>query len=164
MSQKVQLASILLSDPEVCVLDEPTTGLDPVNVQIVEDLLLERRRNGRTTILSTHHMNQVESLCDRVAMINQGQLMVYGGVDEVRRRYSLPEVRVQARGPIPTIPQVAKVTDEGEGRYRLLLSDGAPAHEVLAALVARGAAVERFEPLLAPMEDIFVRVVREGRA
>ena len=60
MSQKVQIASILLSDPEVCVLDEPTTGLDPVNVQIVEDLLLERRRNGRTTILSTHHMNQVE--------------------------------------------------------------------------------------------------------
>ena len=114
MSQKVQIASILLSDPEVCVLDEPTTGLDPVNVQIVEDLLLERRRNGRTTILSTHHMNQVEALCDRVALINQGQLMVYGGVDEVRRRYSLPEVRVHARGPMPAIAAVARVTDEGD--------------------------------------------------
>jgi ABC-2 type transport system ATP-binding protein len=164
MSQKVQIASILLSDPEVCVLDEPTTGLDPVNVQIVEDLLVERRRNGRTTILSTHHMNQVESLCDRVAMINQGQLMVYGGVDEVRRRYSLPEIHVHAHGPIPAIAAVARVTEEGGGHYRLLLADGTPAHEVLAALVAQGAAVERFEPLLAPMEDIFVRVVREGRA
>ena len=138
MSQKVQIASILLSDPEVCVLDEPTTGLDPVNVQIVEDLLHERRRNGRTTILSTHHMNQVESLCDRVALINQGQLMVYGGVDEVRRRYSLPEVRVHARGPIPAIAAVARVTDEGDGHYRLLLSDGTPPHEVLAALVGPG--------------------------
>jgi ABC-2 type transport system ATP-binding protein len=164
MSQKVQIASILLSDPDVCVLDEPTTGLDPVNVQIVEDLLIERRRNGRTTILSTHHMNQVESLCDRVALINQGQLMVYGGVDEVRRRHSLPEILVHARGPIPSIPAVAKVTEESEGRYRLLLADGAPPHEVLSALVAQGAAVDRFEPLLAPMEDIFVRVVREGRA
>ena len=138
MSQKVQIAAILLSDPEVCVLDEPTTGLDPVNVQIVQDLLLERRRNGRTTILSTHHMNQVEELCDRVALINQGQLMVYGGVDEVRRRHSLPEVRVHARGPLPAIAAVARVTDEGDGRWRLLLSDGTPPHEVLAALVGVG--------------------------
>ena len=164
MSQKVQIASILLSDPDVCVLDEPTTGLDPVNVQMVQDLLLERRRNGRTTILSTHHMSQVEELCDRVALINQGQLMVYGEVDEVRRRYSLPEVRVHTRGPLPHVPAVARTTDEGEGSWRILLSDGTPPHEVLAALVASGACVDRFEPLLAPMEDIFVRVVREGRA
>jgi ABC-2 type transport system ATP-binding protein len=164
MSQKVQIASILLSDPDVCVLDEPTTGLDPVNVQMVQDLLLERRRNGRTTILSTHHMSQVEELCDRVALINQGQLMVYGEVDEVRRRYSLPEVRVHTRGPLPHVPAVARTTDEGEGSWRILLSDGTPPHEVLAALVASGACVDRFEPLLAPMEDIFVRVVKEGRA
>jgi ABC-2 type transport system ATP-binding protein len=164
MSQKVQIASILLSDPEVCVLDEPTTGLDPVNVHVVQDLLLERRRNGRTTILSTHHMNQVEALCDRVAMINQGQLMVYGAVDEVRRRHSLPEVRVHARGTLPSVPAIASVTDEGDGSWRLLLSDGTPPHEVLTALVQAGARLDRFEPLLAPMEDIFVKVVREGRA
>ena len=164
MSQKVQIASILLSDPDVCVLDEPTTGLDPVNVQIVEDLLQERRRNGRTTILSTHHMNQVEALCDRVALINQGQLMVYGGVDEVRRRHSLPEVRVHARGRLPPLTAVARVTEESDGRWRLLLADGTPPHQVLTELVCHGAVVDRFEPLLARMEDIFVRVVREGRA
>jgi ABC-2 type transport system ATP-binding protein len=164
MSQKVQIAAILLSDPEVCVLDEPTTGLDPVNVQLVQDLLLERRRNGRTTILSTHHMNQVEELCDRVALINQGQLMVYGGVHEVRRRHSLPEVRVHTSGPLPAVPAVERITDEGGGSWRLLLSEGTPPHQVLTALVGSGAAVDRFEPLLAPMEDIFVRVVREGRA
>jgi ABC-2 type transport system ATP-binding protein len=164
MSQKVQIASILLSDPDVCVLDEPTTGLDPVNVQMVQDLLVERRRNGRTTILSTHHMNQVEALCDRVALINQGQLMVYGRVDEVRRTYSLPEVRVHVRGSLPAIAAVTRVTEEGEGSWRLLLADGTPPHQVLSALVGSGAVVDRFEPLLAPMEDIFVRVVREGRA
>ena len=164
MSQKVQIASILLSDPEVCVLDEPTTGLDPVNVQIVQDLLVERRRNGRTTILSTHHMNPVEALCDRVALINQGQLMVYGRVDEVRRKHSLPEVRVHARGALPTVPAVVRVTEEGAGSWRLLLDDGTAPHQVLAALVQSGTPVDRFEPLLAPMEEIFVRVVREGRA
>ena len=103
MSQKVQIAGALLADPELCVLDEPTTGLDPVNVRLVQDLLLERRRNGRTTILSTHHMNQVEALCDRVALIHKGQLMVYGAVDEVRRRYSLPEVLVHAPAPLPAV-------------------------------------------------------------
>jgi ABC-2 type transport system ATP-binding protein len=162
MSQKVQIASVLLSDPELCVLDEPTTGLDPVNVRLVQDLLLERRRNGRTTILSTHQMNQVEALCDRVAMINRGRLVVYGEVDEVRRDHSLPEVRVHARGPLPPVPSVASVIDDGEGSWRLMLADGSAPSDALATLVRAGAVIDRFEPMLAPMEDIFLRVVREG--
>jgi ABC-2 type transport system ATP-binding protein len=163
MSQKVQIASVLVADPDVCVLDEPTTGLDPVNVRLVQDLLQERRQHGRTTILSTHHMNQVEALCDRVALINQGQMMVYGEVDEVRRRHSLPEVRVHAKGPLPELVSLATVTHEGDGEWRLLLTDGTPPDQVLTALVQRGAMIERFEPVLAPMEDIFLRVVQEGR-
>jgi ABC-2 type transport system ATP-binding protein len=164
MSQKVQIASVLLSDPELCVLDEPTTGLDPVNVRLVQDLLVERRSHGRTTILSTHHMNQVETLCDRVALINKGQLMVYGKVDEVRRRYSLPEVLVRALGPLPMVPHVASARESETGLWRLLLVDGALPADVLTALVSRGAEIDRFEPALAPMEEIFLRVVREARA
>ena len=164
MSQKVQIAAVLLSDPELCVLDEPTTGLDPVNVRLVQELLQERRKNGRTTILSTHQMNQVEALCDRIAMINRGRLMVYGEVDEVRRSHSLPEVRVHARGPLPPVPAVASAIDDGEGSWRLMLADGSAPHEALATLVRAGATIDRFEPMLAPMEDIFLRVVREGQA
>ena len=100
MSQKVQIASALLAEPELCVLDEPFSGLDPVNVRMVQELILDRRRAGRTTILSTHQMNMVETLCDRVALIDKGRLMVYGGVDEVRRRFSRPEVRVSAEGSL----------------------------------------------------------------
>jgi ABC-2 type transport system ATP-binding protein len=164
MSQKVQIAAVLLSDPELCVLDEPTTGLDPVNVRLVQDLLVERRRNGRTTILSTHYMNQVETLCDRVALIHHGRLMVYGEVDEVRQRYSLPEVRVHARKPLPAVPMIASAVQEADGIWRLRLADGNEPAGVLGALVSAGAIVDRFEPLLAPMEDIFLRVVREGNA
>jgi ABC-2 type transport system ATP-binding protein len=163
MSQKVQIASVLLTDPEVCVLDEPTTGLDPVNVRLVQDLLLERRARGRTTILSTHHMNQVEALCDRVALINQGRLVVYGAVDEVRRHHSLPEVRVQAPGPLPRIPEVERVVQENDSTWRLLLMDGTRPASVLKSLVSAGATIDRFEPVLAPMEDIFLRVVRGAR-
>ena len=164
MSQKVQIASVLLSDPELCVLDEPTTGLDPVNVRLVQDLLLERRRGGRTTILSTHHMNQVEALCDRVALINQGQLMVYGAVDDVRRQHSLPEVAVHARGALPEVAAAASSVSVGDGAWRVTLADGVSPAGLLAALVSAGAVIDRFEPMLAPMEDIFLRVVREGQS
>ena len=164
MSQKVQIASVLMNDPEVCVLDEPTTGLDPVNVRLVQELLFERKKRGRTTILSTHHMNQVETLCDRVALINQGRLVVYGPVDEVRQKHSLPEVRVHSPAPLPGIPLVLSAVDEGDGEYRLLLADGAQPSKVLSELIRAGACIERFEPMLAPMEDIFLRVVREEAA
>ena len=165
MSQKVQIASVLLSDPELCVLDEPTTGLDPVNVRLVQDLLLDRRRAGRTTILSTHHMNQVEALCDRVALINKGRLVVYGAVDDVRRKHSLPEVRVQTHGRLPELREIAGATaEDDDGTWRLMLADGVSPADALAALIKGGARIDRFEPMLAPMEDIFLRVVREEAA
>jgi ABC-2 type transport system ATP-binding protein len=164
MSQKVQFAAVLMSNPELCVLDEPTTGLDPVNVRLVQELLLARRRSGRTTILSTHHMNQVEALCDRVALINKGRLVVYGPVDEVRRRHSLPEVRVHALGPMPRVPEVADVVEESDGVWRLMLSNGSGPADALTALIRAGARIDRFDPMLAPMEDIFLRVVREEAA
>jgi hypothetical protein len=82
-------------------------------------------------------------------------------VAEVRRRHSLPEVRVHARGPLPPVPQVAEVVKEGDAAYRLMLADGHAPSDVLTTLVSAGAVIDRFEPLLAPMEDIFLRVVRE---
>jgi ABC-2 type transport system ATP-binding protein len=164
MSQKVQIAATLLSDPEVCVLDEPTTGLDPVNVRLVQDLLTERRNKGRTTILSTHQMNQVEALCDRVALINKGRLMVYGAVDEVRRRYSRPEVIVYARGPLPPVPQMSGAVVHGtDGAWRVTMANGSRPSDLLSALISAGAVVDGFQPMLAPMEDIFLHVVGEER-
>jgi ABC-2 type transport system ATP-binding protein len=163
MSQKVQIAAALMSEPEVSVMDEPTTGLDPVNVRLVQDLLLERRKAGRTTMLSTHQMSHVEALCDRVALIHRGRLMVYGAVDEVRRRYSRPEVRVTVRGPLPAIAETAGAVQETDGEWRIATSEGNEPSALLRALVGAGADVHSFEPLLAPMEDIFLSVVTEAR-
>jgi ABC-2 type transport system ATP-binding protein len=161
MSQKVQIAAILLSDPELCVLDEPTTGLDPVNVRLVQSLLVERRNHGRTTILSTHQMNQVETLCDRVALIDQGRLMVYGEVDEVRRRYSHPDVIVHASASLPQVPSVTTSAGGGDGVWRVTPAEHASYAQVLSDLVSAGAQITRYEPILAPMEEIFLRVVQE---
>ena len=89
--------------------------------------------------------------------------MVYGSVAEVRRDHSLPEVRVHARGPLPAVPPVASIIDDGGGAWRLMLAEGSAPSDALATLVAAGAVIDRFEPMLAPMEDIFLHIVREGR-
>ncbi len=164
MSQKVQLAATLMADPEVCVLDEPFAGLDPLNVRLVQELIQQRRQDGSTTILSTHQMDQVEALCDRVALIHKGRLMVYGGVAEVRQRYSLPEIRIEIEGALPELPGIERAKQESDGSWRLLLADGTSPREVLVALVHSGLEIDRFERVLASMEEIFVRVVQQEAA
>jgi ABC-2 type transport system ATP-binding protein len=162
MMQKVQLAAALSTEPELAVLDEPFSGLDPVSATVVKDLIAEIKRDGRTVILSTHQMGMVETLCDRVALLSGGRRVVYGPVEEVRRLHSLPEVRVALAGALPELAGVDRVVTEGEHSWRLLLEDGVDAQRVLEALIASGATVERFERVLAPMEDIFIRKVRES--
>jgi ABC-2 type transport system ATP-binding protein len=164
MGQKIQIVGTLLSEPDLCVLDEPFSGLDPLNVRMIEELIHDRRRAGRTTILSTHQMNRVEALCDRVGLIHCGRLLAYGEVGDVRRLHSLPEVRVGLAGEPPPLPGVARAVSEGDSTWRLLLSAGTEPRDVLAALVRSGAAVDRFEKVLAPMDDVFVRVVQGDRS
>jgi ABC-2 type transport system ATP-binding protein len=162
MMQKVQIASSLLAEPELCVLDEPFSGLDPVGTAQVKDLILEIKASGRTIILSTHQMSLVETLCDRVGLLSGGKLVVYGRVDEVRKAHSLPEVRVTLAGPLPELPGVERALVESEGTWRLLLGEGVEAQALLQALIGAGTVIERFERVLAPMEDIFIRKVRES--
>jgi ABC-2 type transport system ATP-binding protein len=162
MSQKVQIAATLMSEPEVCIMDEPTTGLDPVNVRLVQDLLIERRKAGRTTMLSTHQMGHAEALCDRVALIHRGRLLVYGRVDQVRRQHSRPEVRVQVQGALPAIPQTAGAVQTSDGAWRLATQASSEPADLLRSLVVAGVQVHSFEPLLATMEDIFLNVVTEA--
>lgn len=163
MMQKVQLAGTLLADPELSVLDEPFSGLDPVSAAVVKNLISELKLAGKTTILSTHQMAMVESLCDRVALLSGGKIVVYGAVDEVRRQFSLPEVRVGLDADLPELRGVERVVEEGPRAWRLLLERGVDAQDVLRALLATGVRIDRFECVLAPMEDIFIRKVRESR-
>jgi ABC-2 type transport system ATP-binding protein len=162
MAQKVQIAGTLMTEPELCVLDEPFAGLDPVNVRLIRELLRERQGQGLTTILSTHQMDRVEELCDRVAMIHRGRLLVYGTVDEVRRAHSTPAVRLRSNAPPPSVAGVLDRVEERDGGWLLHL-DGAAPSVLLRRLVEAGAEISQFEEVLAPMEEVFVRVV-EGES
>ena len=160
MSQKVQIAATLFTEPRLCLLDEPFSGLDPVNVRLVKDLIAERKSRGLTTILSTHQMNLVEEVCDSVAFIDRGLLREHGTVQEVRQRHSQPEVRVTVQSPLPELRGVTSRIKEGEKTWRISLADGVAPSELLKRIVAEDVAVERFETLLAPMEDVFLRIVK----
>jgi len=161
MTQKVQIAACLMTNPELCVLDEPFSGLDPVNVALVTDLIEERRASGRTTVLSTHMMHQVEALCDRVALIHRGKLVVYGELDEIRRRYSPHEVIVWTEMDLAA--RGIRATQRKAGGWRVELPPSATPAGYLHELVGSGVSVDRYEPLVARMDEIFVNLVGGGR-
>ncbi|HET7224077.1 MAG TPA: ATP-binding cassette domain-containing protein [Candidatus Eisenbacteria bacterium] len=163
MQQKIQLCTTLIGEPRLLILDEPFTGLDPVNTEMFEQILQERRAAGATVLLSTHQMNKVEELCDRALMIDHGHVVLYGTVREIRRDHAEHAVRVQADGAIPKVEGVREVTAEN-GATKLMLDDDTTPQAVLQALVARGVAIQSFEVATPPLEDIFRRVVHGGRA
>jgi ABC-2 type transport system ATP-binding protein len=161
MQQKVQLCTALIGGPRLMILDEPFTGLDPLNVQLLEDVLRERRAAGATVLLSTHQMNKVEEQCDRALMLNRGHMVLYGEVRDLKRRYADHALTVRG-GRLPSrIPGVRSV-EAVNGETKLTLDPEARPHDVLKALVGLDVEIESFSHSVMPLEDIFIKVVREG--
>ncbi len=159
MQQKVQIITTLIHQPELIIIDEPFSGLDPVNTRLVQDLLLEEHHKGTTIIMSTHQMYQVEEMCDRIVLINKGESVLYGGVDEIRRQYADSAVRVTVHGELPHIPGVVETSRKGN-THTLSLPKEMDAQALLVQLATTpGLKIEAFELALPTMDDIFVRVV-----
>jgi ABC-2 type transport system ATP-binding protein len=159
MQQKAQLITTLVHRPDLVVIDEPFSGLDPLNTQMVKDLLNEQRQRGVTIIMSTHQMHQVEELCDRIVLIDHGKVMLYGGLEEIRRRFSGHAVLVRAAGNLPALPGVLR-SEKHNSAMRLTLSPTTSPQEVLRALVLQNVNVEQFEVALPTLDEIFIRVVQ----
>jgi ABC-2 type transport system ATP-binding protein len=159
MQQKAQIIATLLHQPELLIVDEPFSGLDPVNTQLVKDLLRELRQQGMTVVLCSHQMHLVEELCDRIVLIDHGEVMLYGALDEVRRRFSANALLVRAAGDLSGLPGVESI-EPVNGTVKLHLAPKAEPQSVLKALVARNLIVEQFEVALPDLDEIFIRVVR----
>jgi ABC-2 type transport system ATP-binding protein len=160
MQQKVQVMTTLLHRPELIIIDEPFSGLDPVNTRLVQDMLLQEQKNGTTIVMSTHQMYQVEEMCNRLVLINKGNSVLYGEVNEIRRRYADNAVRVVAQGELPDIPGITEATRKGNA-HTLHLSPETTPQAVLQQLAnSPNLTIESFERALPTMDDIFVRVVK----
>ena len=158
MQQKAQIISTVLHEPELLILDEPFSGLDPVNTQLVKDLMLDLRAAGSTIIMSTHMMRQVEELCDRILLISDGRNVLYGPWGQIRREHSGHAVLVQVAGALPKLAGVETIS-EHNGALHLALSTGSNPQDILQQLVAHGITVEQFEIARPTLDEIFIRTV-----
>jgi ABC-2 type transport system ATP-binding protein len=165
MQQKAQLITTLIHNPEIVIIDEPFSSLDPLNTQMVKDLLREERAKGTTIIMCTHQMHQVEELADRIALIHRGKTMLYGSLDEIRRRFATESVVVHALTKLPsTIPGVDKIIPQNSHTL-LHLSPGKNAQDILKVLVDQKIPLEQFEIAMPTLDEIFIQVVqKEGAA
>jgi len=161
MQQKLQFVVSLVHDPELLILDEPFLGLDPVNVELVKGLIQEAQEQGKTVVLSTHQMNLVEALCDRILLINHGRAVLYGPLDEIKRRHAPHAVRLRTPAALDALPGVAQM-ERRDDTFTLTL-EGITPQELLRTLVKRNIPVEAFEVATVPLEEIFIAVVREGK-
>ena len=159
MQQKAQIIATLLHRPELVIIDEPFSGLDPVNTQMVKSLLRDLHAQGVTIIMSTHQMHQVEELCDRIMLINHGRVVLYGNLEDIRRKFAGHAVLVRARDLLPSLSGVERVEPHNSASL-LTLSPGITPQEVLKTLVAQDVALEQFEIATPTLDEIFIRVVQ----
>lgn len=159
MQQKAQLIITLAHQPELVIIDEPFSALDPVNTQMVKDLLKDERDRGTTIVMSTHQMYQVEALCDRIVLINHGKTVLYGPLAEIRRKYAGQELLVRSGEKLPANLPGVETVEQVNGAIKLRLAQGASSQEVLRALVERNVPLEQFEIAMPTLDEIFIQVV-----
>lgn len=164
MQQKAQIIATLLHDPELIVVDEPFAGLDPVNTRLVKEIFEEQRQAGKSILMSTHQMYQVEALCNRIVLIDDGRAVLYGAVDEIKRNFAGNAVVIQGQGDFTHIPGVLE-TRQHNGAWQMALEIGADPQAVFRTLAARkDVKIERFELAQPSLDDIFITVVQNGAA
>ena len=189
MAQKLQFITTVVHKPSLMILDEPFSGFDPVNAELIREEILRLKEEGATIILSTHNMESVEELCDNIALINKAHLVITGGVDEIRHRYGADNIELVYTGSqipghgstssptvgstssptvestsSPTLPYRVLSDEDNAGRHTAVLSvnKDSSTNEVLQNLLAAGVKVNSFKELIPRMNDIFIKLVTEG--
>jgi ABC-2 type transport system ATP-binding protein len=164
MQQKVQFITAVIHDPDLVILDEPFSGLDPVNVDLMKQTILDQKAAGKTIILSTHQMEIAEKLCDDVCMINRAHKVLDGRLREIRRSFSRNAVALQFAGGDGLLNDsslIANVRQHDE-EFEVLMAPGASPQALLKRLVDSGAVVTKFELAEPTLHDIFIEKVREA--
>ncbi|MGD9117056.1 MAG: ATP-binding cassette domain-containing protein [Dehalococcoidia bacterium] len=158
MSQIIQFIVTIIHDPQLVVLDEPFAGLDPVNTELLKEMALDLRNQGKAVIFSTHQMSQVEALCDRILMVNNGRAVLYGNLTEIKAKYRGNSVLLDSKGELGEIPGV---TDKRQhkGYIELMLDGKTTPQQVLTHLMSRGVVINRFEVATPSLNEIFLKEV-----
>ena len=167
MAQKIQFITTVVHKPSLLILDEPFSGFDPVNAQIIREEILRLKDEGATIILSTHNMESVEELCDNIALINKSKVVISGGVDEIRHKYGNNNVEVvyTADSPLADAASYRVLSDSDDaGRHTavLELTSDEGSNGALKDLLAQNVTINSFKELVPRMNDIFIKLVTEA--
>ena len=157
MGQIIQFIVTIIHDPELVVLDEPFAGLDPVNTELLKMIFVDLRNRDKAVILSTHQMNQVEELCDRILMIDNGRSVLQGNLTEIKSRYRSNSVIIDSEGDLGQIPGVTEKRAH-KGYVELILDGNTTPKQVLERLVGTGIVINRFEAATPSLNEIFLKV------
>lgn len=147
MAQKLQFITTVVHKPKLLILDEPFSGFDPVNAQLIREEILRLKDEGATIMLSTHNMESVEELCDSITLFNKSRVVLSGGVNDIRRQYGNNNVEI--------------VYTDADGRHSEVVPAGADANGVLRYYIEKGVTVNEFRELMPRMNDIFIKLVKE---
>ena len=167
MAQKVQFITTVVHKPSLLILDEPFSGFDPVNAQVIREEILRLKAEGATIILSTHNMESVEELCDNIALFNKSHVVITGGVDEIRRKYGNNNVELiytaekELRPILGVFSVLSDQDDMGRHTAVLSLEKASTTNDVLKAIIEQGVTVNSFKELVPRMNDIFIKLVTE---
>jgi ABC-2 type transport system ATP-binding protein len=167
MQQKIQFIAALLHEPDLIIMDEPFSGLDPVNAALLMDTLVDLRKQGKTILFSTHRMDQVEKICGAIALISRGQLVLSGGMREVKSRYPRNRIQVSFEGDDsflqhPSIETAKNYCGQAELKLKGIDGKTPDAQPLLAAATQRGTRIIRFEVMEPTLEEIFIETVGEN--
>lgn len=166
MAQKVQFITTVVHKPSLLILDEPFSGFDPVNAQVVQNEILRLRDEGATIVLSTHNMESVEELCDDIALINMSKLIISGPLDDIRHRYGNNNVELIYTGETELASHPGLFTmlsdrnDVGRHTAVLSLAENVRSNDVLSAILSENVTVNSFQELVPRMNDIFIELVK----
>ena len=167
MAQKLQFITTVVHRPSLMILDEPFSGFDPVNAELIRQEILRLNSEGATIILSTHNMESVEELCDSIALLNKSRLVVTGGVDEIRRRHGNNNIELIYTGSAKVSDAEGVFTvlsdEDNAGRHTAVLSlcEGVTSNSALGVLLGEGVSIKSFKELIPRMNDIFIKLVTE---
>jgi ABC-2 type transport system ATP-binding protein len=167
MSQKLQFVTTVLHEPELIILDEPFSGLDPVNANLIKDEIFRLALEGRTIIFSTHRMEQVEEICDHIILVNKGRKILDGTVRQVRQDFKENLFRISFEQEV--LPEhlaihLFELKSRKDNELTIRKSEGFSTNDILSYFISQGLVIQSFQELLPSLNDIFIRLVEEGQA
>lgn len=159
MQQKIQFIATVVHRPQLLILDEPFSGLDPINTNLIKEEIKELQRQGSSIIFSTHRMEQVEEICEDIVLINKGKNVLQGHVQQIRQDFKENLFLVEYTGQLPDLPDTFEIAARGEGRLTIHLKGTAASNELLLFLLQKGVHITAFREILPSLNQIFIRQV-----